>query len=508
MHLRLRRLPCLRLSPPVVGPGRTEGPTSATGRIVPALRALGGFLALVCCVSASFAAADTARTVLFIAGPPSHGPGLHEFPRGCTLLADALASSGLPVKAEVSLGWPADERRVREADVVVLYSDGLADHVAKGQGPALRRRFDAGKALVVLHFALEAPEDDAELRAVLLDAVGGRFEAGWSVNPTWTVRTPAWPRHPVTRGMAAFEVEDEWYYHLRFRAGGAGLQPILSVLPPANSLGDDGPRSGNPTVRAALAQGEPQVLAWTAQTPHGARGFGFTGGHFHRNWYQPAFRRLVTNGIAWAAGLEVPETGVTSTASAAPVYPTIDESIARGDVADVARHLDADPAQINGRPEAKLRPLHQAILRRKVPVIELLLARGADPRLPDPAQRSPLQMAVERADATAVELLLKAGADPKARDKAGWSALHHAGAKNQLAIARLLLDGGADPNQKSELGGTPLHEAAVGGSVELIQLLLERGTDPTVVSKTGVTGLDLARQYKNEPVVRFLESRR
>jgi ankyrin repeat protein len=216
----------------------------------------------------------------------------------------------------------------------------------------------------------------------------------------------------------------------------------------------------------------------------------------------------VTNGIVWAANLEVPETGVTSTASAAPVYPTIDESIARGDVADVARHLDADPAQINGRPEAKMRPLHQAILRRKVPVIELLLARGADPRLPDPAQRSPLQMAVERTDAAAVTLLLKAGADPKAKDKAGWSALHHAGAKNQLAIARLLLDGGADPNQKSELGGTPLHEAAVGGSVELIQLLLERGTDPTVVSKTGVTGLDLARQYKNEPVVRFLESRR
>jgi hypothetical protein len=254
MHLRLRRLPCLRLSPPVVGPGRTDGLTSATGRTVPALRALGGFLALVWCVSASFGAVDAARTVLFIAGPPSHGPGLHEFPRGCTLLADALASSGLPVKAEVSLGWPTDERRVREADVVVLYSDGLADHVAKGQGPALRRRFDAGKALVVLHFALEAPEDDAELRAVLLDAVGGRFEAGWSVNPTWTVRTPAWPRHPVTRGMAAFEVEDEWYYHLRFRDGGAGLQPILSVLPPANSLGDDGPRSGNPTVRAALAK--------------------------------------------------------------------------------------------------------------------------------------------------------------------------------------------------------------------------------------------------------------
>ncbi len=150
MHLRLRRLPYLRLSPPCVGPGRTDGLVSETGRTAPALRALGGFLALIWCVAASFGAVDAARTVLFIAGPPSHGPGLHEFPRGCTLLAEALASSGLPVKAEVSLGWPADERRVQEADVVVLYSDGLADHVAKGQGsgaPAsIRRREGAGGA--------------------------------------------------------------------------------------------------------------------------------------------------------------------------------------------------------------------------------------------------------------------------------------------------------------------------------------------------------------------------
>jgi hypothetical protein len=238
------------------------------------------------------------------------------------------------------------------------------------------------KALVVLHFALEAPEDDAELRAVLLDAVGGRFEAGWSVNPTWTVRTPAWPRHPVTRGMAAFEVEDEWYYHLRFATAAPGCSPscpcfrrqtawAMTVRVPA--IPPSAPRWPKANRRSSRG---------TAQTPHGARGFGFTGGHFHRNWYQPAFRRLVTNGIVWAANLEVPESGVTSTASAAPVYPTIDESIARGDVADVARHLDADPTQINGRPEAKMRPLHQAILRRKVPVIELLLARGADPRLP------------------------------------------------------------------------------------------------------------------------------
>ncbi|MFO1446804.1 MAG: ankyrin repeat domain-containing protein [Opitutaceae bacterium] len=459
------------------------------------------------CTLLPLAAAEAGRSVLLIAGPPSHGPGLHEFPRGCALLAEALNGAGLPVRAEVSLGWPADATQVERADVVVLYSDGLAGHVARGKGDALRQRFKAGKALVVLHFALEPPDDDPELKAVIFDAVGGRFEAGWSVNPTWTVLTPAWPAHPVTQGLGAFEIEDEWYYHLRFREG-AGVQPLLSVLPPVGSLGQDGPRSGNPAVRAALAGGEAQTLAWIATSPGGARGFGFTGGHFHRNWYQPAFRRLVVNGIVWAAGATVPEGGVVSSAPPAPVYPTIDESIARGDTADVARHLEADPALVNGKPDAKLRPLHQAILRRKPAIVELLLARGADPRLMDTSQRSPLQMAVERADAAIVELLLKRGADPKARDKAGWTALHHAGAKNQLAIARILLDGGADPNQRSELGGTSLHEAAVGGSVELIQLLLERGTDATVVSKTGVTALDLARQYKNEAVVRYLENRK
>jgi len=34
------------------------------------------------------------KSVLFIAGKPSHGPGEHEFHDGCNLLAKALDQSG------------------------------------------------------------------------------------------------------------------------------------------------------------------------------------------------------------------------------------------------------------------------------------------------------------------------------------------------------------------------------------------------------------------------------
>ena len=41
----------------------------------------------------------------------------------------------------------------------------------------------------------------------------------------------------------------------------------------------------------------------------GGRSFGFTGGHFHHNWANENFRRLVTNGILWTAKIEVPTGG-------------------------------------------------------------------------------------------------------------------------------------------------------------------------------------------------------
>jgi hypothetical protein len=75
---------------------------------------------------------------------------------------------------------------------------------------------------------------------------------------------------------------------------------------------EDGPHSGNPHVRKALENGEEQHMAWAFDRPNGGRSFGFTGGHFHRNWQNDNFRTLVLNAIVWTAKLDVPEGGVPS----------------------------------------------------------------------------------------------------------------------------------------------------------------------------------------------------
>jgi hypothetical protein len=276
-------------------------------------------------------------------------------------------------------------------------------------------------------------------------------------------------------------------------------------VPPASSLGDDGPRSANPAVRQALADQIPQPLAWVVENATGSRGFGFTGGHFHHHWSNAGFRQLVVNAIAWTARVEIPAQGVRGTVAAEPAHPTIDDAIARDDLADVRRHLAANPQCLHagGRPNSRP-PLEQAILRNKPAIALFLLDSGADPNSGNASGRTPLHLAIDRNNPEVVTALLRAGAKPNAGDKDGWTPLHHAAAKNQLATARALLDGGADPMTLSVLGGTPLHEAAASGGAEIIRLLLARKVDPQLRSKEGVTALDLAQKYQNRPAIEIL----
>ena len=156
----------------------------------------------------------------------------------------------------------------------------------------------------------------------MLDGNGGYFEMNWSVNPHWDAKFTL-PEHEITRGIDAFSIRDEWYYHMRFRKEMEGIKPILSDLPPNETLTrGDGPHSGNPHVRAAVQERkELQHVMWAFDRPKslgGGRGFGFTGGHFHKNWQHDDHRRVVLNAITWIAGVEVPADGVPS--------PTPDEA--------------------------------------------------------------------------------------------------------------------------------------------------------------------------------------
>jgi hypothetical protein len=266
------------------------------------------------------------KKIVFLAGGASHGPGDHEHLAGCLLLKACLEKTPGVILEVHSNGWPRDPRLAfANVATVVIYSDGGGGHPLM-QGDRLqtiRQFMNKGAGLVCLHYAVEPTKEKGE--AEFLDWMGGCFEVDWSVNPTWTPEFKELPVHPITRGVAPFKVPDEWYFHMRFREGLQGVTPILSAVAPGDTMSrGDGPHEGNPAVREAVKRGEPQVLAWACERKEGGRGFGFTGGHFHKNWGNDGFRKVVLNAILWTANIEVPDGGVQSQVSAEDLKKNLD----------------------------------------------------------------------------------------------------------------------------------------------------------------------------------------
>lgn len=252
--------------------------------------------------------------IVFIAGGPSHPPGEHEHRAGCLLLKSCLDNLKGVTSVVYSNGWPADPQAFEGADAVVLYSDGgrLHPFLQSDRLKTIGALMDRGVGLAVLHWACDVARDYGQRE--FLDWLGGCFEQHWSVNPIWTAEFKTLPEHPVTRGVKPFQLLDEWYFHLRFREQMHQVTPLLTAVPPESTMTrPDGPYTGNPAAREAVKRREPQHVAWVAERANGGRGFGFTGGHYHKNWGDDDFRRLVLNGILWVARAEVPADGVAST---------------------------------------------------------------------------------------------------------------------------------------------------------------------------------------------------
>lgn len=260
------------------------------------------------------------KKVALIAGRPSHGYGAHEHRAGCLLLAEALNAAGLGIEASVyTNGWPEDDSVLDDADSIVIYADGGQGHPFNSRLDRLQPIQARGVGMVCLHYGVEVPKGPSG--DAFLGWTGGYFETDWSVNPHWTGSFSKFPDHPIASGVRPFQINDEWYYHMRFGEGDRQPAAILTALPPADTLiredgtlaRPDGPHSNNPEVRAAvLERRESQTVAWALQRKDGGRGVGFTGAHFHWNWGHRDFRTLVLNAIAWSAHVPVPAGGVPS----------------------------------------------------------------------------------------------------------------------------------------------------------------------------------------------------
>jgi type 1 glutamine amidotransferase len=269
------------------------------------------------------------RRVVLLAGRPSHPTMMHQFNAGCILLKKRLdAVPGIDT-ALYTNGWPEDPGAFGGADALFLFMDGGAGHAAL-QGERLEQLaalVERGVGLGCAHYAVEVPAEKAGRQ--WQEWIGGYYEHLYSVNPIWEAEFRSLPEHPITRGVRPFRIEDEWYFNMRFRPGTEGVTPILAARP------SDAVRQGpyvypkGPYDHIIAAAGREEVLMWCVTRPDGGRGFGFTGGHFHLNWGNDDFRKIILNAILWSAGAEVPEGGVPSSVAVEELYTNLDDKPGR-----------------------------------------------------------------------------------------------------------------------------------------------------------------------------------
>lgn len=251
-------------------------------------------------------AADALRKIVLIGDKPDgHAKGTHEYAKGVRLLKHCLDTSPnvKGIKTETHFdGWPTDASTLDDADTIVFYTTGsdkrkhpiLAGNRLEQLGRAMKR----GAGLVCLHYTLYVP--NARGGPEFLDWIGGYndYENKYSTHRVTEKdpppATPATPSHPISRGWKEYATKNEFYIRQRFRENDARLAPILTTMLP-------------------VEKPERHVIAWAVERADGGRGFGFTGGHFHSNWYVEDFRKMVLNAILWTAKIGVPKEGVIST---------------------------------------------------------------------------------------------------------------------------------------------------------------------------------------------------
>ena len=265
------------------------------------------------------------QKLVLIAGKPSHPPRMHEFNAGVQLLAKCLDGfSGLEVEVVLN-GWPKDEGVFEGADAIVFYMDGGGRHeVVQEQGRRMKLVDEwakAGVGLGFMHFGVEVVADQAGKE--FKDWIGGHYEHMFSCNPIWEPRFESFPKHPVTQGVKPFEIKDEWYFNMRFIGDIAGNEADevegLNFVPLLVALPSDAVRDGpyvypkGPYPHIQASKGRAEAMMWCVERANGGRGYGFTGGHFHDNWGNDDFRKVVLNAMVWLAKCDVPEEGVAST---------------------------------------------------------------------------------------------------------------------------------------------------------------------------------------------------
>jgi len=299
------------------------------------------------CLLFTVAAQAADKRILLIAGKPSHGPGDHEFRAGVLLWEASLKNvPGITVEVYTN-GWPDSDSVFEGADAVVIYADGGGGHpaVQKDRIKLLDSLVQKGVGVGCAHYGVEVLK--GEPQKAMWRWIGGAYEHEFSVNPMWQPHYDQLPKHPVTSGVKPFSLIDEWYFNMRWDPNAKGITMILTDTPSDDVR--DGPYvyPQGPYQHIIDASGSRETMMWTFERPDGGRGFGFTGGHKHVNWYDDNQRKVVLNAILWIAKADIPEGGVESEVTIDQIAANLDPKKGDDQIAQIAGNWNFE-VHVNG----------------------------------------------------------------------------------------------------------------------------------------------------------------
>ena len=135
--------------------------------------------------------------------------------------------------------------------------------------------------------------------------------------------------------------------------------------------------------------------------------------------------------------------------------------------------LADDPSVVHSVSPDGFTALALASFFGRLPVVRLLIARGADVNAvgPAPGRFTPLTGAVTGRHADVVRELLGGGADANYRYDEGLTPLHVAAVNGSSDIVRALVEAGARVDAEDDKGRTPLDYAREKGQSQIVELL-------------------------------------
>ena len=173
-----------------------------------------------------------------------------------------------------------------------------------------------------------------------------------------------------------------------------------------------------------------------------------------------------------------------------------------------------DEEGINSKNNAGDTPLHIAAALNDVPIVRLLLEKGAAAELANEQGKTALLSALRNSSAEAALVLLDHKAKIDIADKEGWTALHFA-VYRKLDAARIRIveqgtnvwPGTLAVNHKTDAGLTPLHMAATLGDLQAMRALFAAGAAVELQDKNGPHSASCGGRRPPESCVRSALSR-